>query len=605
MEDQYILRVDLSTGETKREAVPAELLEKYLGGKGLAAHYLMTELAAGADALSPENLLIVMAGPLCGIFPGTTRHVVVTKSPATGGFLDTYAGGFFAWELRKAGLLGMIVTGRAPALSYLEVTEAGAVVRDASHLAGLSTAQVDDHEDFAGQRVLAIGPAGENQVAFAAIGNNTGKTKKGRSGFNGRGGAGAVMGSKNLKAIAVSGGRAPETSAEAKLLRSELSAALTGPDSAAGWLADAGTPAIVDWTNGASVLPTRNWSSGSFEGADKVGHESVIANLVKREGCYNCPVNCGPHVKATEGAFPGAESKKLEYETLGLAASNTGNADFSSIVRFSELCDDLGLDTISAGAAVAFAMDCAERGLIDHPIRFGDSAGQARLTEEMAYRRGLGAELADGIEKAAQAWKIDDSQVPVFSIKNLEFPAYDPRGSVGMALAYATSDRGACHMRSWPIAADALAEEEAADPFAAAGKAAFVTKEQDENSAEWSLVGCDFVAHDAEAACRMLAAVGLEMSVEDYERLGTRIWNLVRLFNLREGWTEADDRLPKAIANPLSDSGRSLPPELFETMKKEYYEVRDWDERGRPSAALLEELGLSGYAAGGLPESAG
>jgi aldehyde:ferredoxin oxidoreductase len=404
------------------------------------------------------------------------------------------------------------------------------------------------------------------------------------------------MGAKNLKAICVRGSGRPEVSEDMKALRSELTEKLKGPDSPASWLFDAGTPIIVDWTNGVGVLPTRNWTSGSFEAAERIGHEPVIAQLVRREGCFNCPVNCGPHVQAEAGAFPGAEAGKLEYETIGLAASNTGNDDFSSIVRFNELCDDLGLDTISTGAAIAFAMDCAERGLINSPLRFGDSEGQAALTEDIGHARGeLGAVLARGIRSAAAEWGIDPAVVPVMEIKGLEFPAYDPRGSIGMGLAYATSDRGACHMRSWPIAADALAEEDAQDPFAPEGKAALVAGEQDGNSAEWSLVGCDFVGHGAEDACRMLASLGFPISEEEYALLGTRIWNLVRLFNLREGWTSADDYLPAALANPLTDTGRALAPAAFEQMKREYYQVRGWDEEGRPPAALVRDLGLEEY----------
>ena len=593
----YILRADLSTGFVSREPVPDELISRFLGGKGLAAHYLSTELPPGVGPLSPENLLIFMTGPLSGIFPGTCRHVVVTKSPATGGFLDTYAGGYFAWEMRKAGLLGIIISGQAPVLSYLEVTEEGARVVACPELAGASIKATDDDARFTEFRVAAIGAAGENQVALAGIGNNAGDTKKGRSGYNGRGGAGAVMGAKRLKCIAVKGGKGPSLSAEGRELRAALSKKIMAAGSASSWLADAGTPAIVDWTNDVNVLPTRNWSAGSFEDAAAlIGHEPVIRDLVSREGCYNCPVNCGPHVRATEGAFPGAEADKLEYETIGLGASNTGNGDFSAIVKFAEVCDELGLDTISAGAAVAFAMDCAERGLIDSSLRFGDSEGQIKLTEDIAHARGLGADLGQGIGKAARAWGIDDALVPVFEVKNLEYPAYDPRGSVGMALAYATSDRGGCHMRSWPIAIEALSEEADADPFGSMGKAAFVAGEQDENSAEWSLVGCDFIGYGADDASAMLKAVNIEMTAEEYLALGRRVWNLVRLFNLKQGWTADDDSMPKALANPLEDSGRSLDPALFAEMKREYYEVRGWDTDGRPTAELVRELGLGGYA---------
>ena len=538
MDTYQVLRVDLTTGSTRRETVDEELIRTFLGGKGLAAHYLATELPDGADPLGPENLLIFMTGTVSGIFPGTCRHAVVTKSPATAGFLDTYAGGYFAWELRKAGLLGLLITGQAPELCYLEVDDGEASIKDAADLAGLSIEAVDDLPRFAEFRVAAIGPAGENQVVLANIGNNAGQTKRGRSGFNGRGGAGAVMGAKNLKCIAVRGSGGPILTDPVKALRRELSRKIQAEDSASSWLNDAGTPAIVDWSNGVNVLPTRNWRAGSFDDAAAlIGHEPVVANLVARVGCYNCPVNCGPHVKAARGAFPGAEAGKLEYETIGLGASNTGNGDFSSIVRFAQLCDELGLDTISTGAAVAFAMDCATQGLIDHPIRFGDSEGQARLTEDIAHRRGLGEVLGRGIRTAAREWGIDDRVVPVFEIKGLEFPAYDPRGSVGMALAYATSDRGACHMRSWPIANDALSDDPDADPFGPEGKAAFIMGEQDENSREWSLVGCDFIVYDGKDAVRMLNAVGIDTTAEQYARLGPRVWNLVRLFNLKQGWT--------------------------------------------------------------------
>jgi aldehyde:ferredoxin oxidoreductase len=600
-----LLRVDLAAGSAVREAVPPELIDRFIGGKGLAAHYLATELPAGTDPLDPENPLIFMTGPLSGLFPGTTRHVVATKSPATGGFCDSCAGGFWAWELRKAGLLGIIVTGAAESPVYLRIEDGEALLEDAGGLWGRSVIEVDDDPRFAEHRVAAIGPAGENLVVFAGIGNNAGLTKKGRSGYNGRAGAGAVMGSKKLKAIAVRGTGRPELDEGGKELRKELLAQINDPDSASSWLKEAGTPIIVDWTNGVAVLPTRNWRAGSFEQADDIGHEAVKAARVKVEGCFNCPVNCGQHVRAGSGSFPGAEAGKIEYETIGLAASNTGNGDFSSIVHFSEQCDALGLDTISTGAAVAFAMDCATEGLIDSPLRFGDSLGQSQLVEQIARREGLGADLAEGLRAAAARWGVDAARINVFEIKGLEFPAYDPRGSVGMALAYATADRGACHLPSWPIAGDALSEEEDADPFSATGKAAFVIAEQDENSAEWSLVGCDFIGYGAEDAARMLEAVGIEVTAEQYLAAGSRIWNLVRLLNLREGWTAEDDRPPAGLARPLEDSGRNLPAEVFQEMKEDYYRLRGWDDRGRPTAALVTGLGLEEYAArlGVLPST--
>lgn len=346
------------------------------------------------------------------------------------------------------------------------------------------------------------------------------------------------------------------------------------------------------------LIPTRNWRGGSFEGIDRVGGEAVAANLVASEGCYNCPVRCGKHVRvdpALGGAFPGAEAFRIEYETIGLAAANTGNGDFTSIVHFSDLCDHFGLDTISTGSVVAFAMDCAERGLIDHAIRFGDSVGQAALVEDIANRRGLGAILADGLRTAACRLGVGP-EVPVVEVKGLEMAAYEPRGAVGMALAFATADRGACHNRSWSTADDAFSADPSIDPWSAEGKAARVIDDQDRSSANWSVAFCEFIQHSDEEAARMLRSVGIELSAEDFVRAGRRIWNLTRLINCREGWTSADDRLPTALLNAQIESGKAVSAGVFEQMKAEYYRLRGWDENGRPGRALIESLGLGEHA---------
>ena len=286
------------------------------------------------------------------------------------------------------------------------------------------------------------------------------------------------------------------------------------------------------------------------------------------------------HPRARERS-PGVETGKLEYETIGLGASNTGNADFSSIVKFSAQCDELGLDTISTGAGRGLRHGLRRARSDRFPLAFRRLAGTGGPGGGHRLPSRPGRALADGIAVAARAWGIDEAVVPVFQIKNLEFPAYDPPAArLGMALAYATSDRGACHMRSWPIAAEALSEDEGADPFGPGGKAAYVMGEQNDNSAEWCLVGCDFVGYGAEDAAAMLTSLGFTFTTDDWATLGERVWNLVRLFNLREGWTAADDSMPPALATPLADSGRSLAPEVFAEMMRDYYQVRGW-ERGR------------------------
>jgi aldehyde:ferredoxin oxidoreductase len=255
------------------------------------------------------------------------------------------------------------------------------------------------------------------------------------------------------------------------------------------------------------------------------------------------------------------------------------------------------MDTISAGACVAFAMDAAEKGYIDHPIRFGDAVGQVKLAEDIAYRRGIGAVLADGVKRAAQTWAVDDTDVAVAEVKGLEFPAYDPRGSVGFSLAYATSDRGGCHMRSWPAGMDVLSQDEnPADPHDPAGKAAYVIGEQDLNNALWSLVACHFLHYKPSEAVLMLKTLGFDTAEEEFLGIGRRIWNIVRLFNLKQGWARQDDYAPAFLSKPLLDTGFTVPPETFETMLSDYYAERGWDGDGRPTPELIEELELQRYA---------
>jgi aldehyde:ferredoxin oxidoreductase len=599
VEGYKILRVDLTAQSATREPIPEHLLTTFIGGKGLAAHYLATELAPRADPLGPDNVLVLMTGPVSGLFPGTCRFVAVTKSPLTHGFNDSYAGGYFAWELRRAGLLGIVVTGKSESPVFLRITDNEASIHDASSLAGKSAAEVDDDLRFRGFRVAAVGPAAENGVLFATIANNAGKTKKGRSGYNGRGGAGTVMGAKGLKAIAVRGTASmPRLSAESRAFRKEFSAHLLDEGTVAASLLRSGTASYAEPMSMGHLLPTRNWRGGSFDGIDNVGGEAVAANVVTSEACFNCPVYCGKHVSVNPsqgGVFPGAEAARVEYETIGLAAANTGNADFTSIVHFSDLCDRLGLDTISTGSVIAFTMDCAERGLIDHPVRFGDSAGQAALAEDIAFRRGLGAVLADGLRATARHFEVDPAVVPVVEVKGLELAAYEPRGAVGMALAFATADRGGCHNRSWSTADDAFSSDPEVDAWSPEGKAARVIADQNMSSANWSVVFCEFIQHTPEEAARMLRSVGIQITGEEYVRAGERIWNLTRLINLGEGWTEADDSLPAALSRPQADSGKVVPRGIFETMKADYYELRNWDEGGRPTAALIQALGLTEY----------
>ncbi len=582
IDDAKILRVNLSEGDVREEKIPKELVEKLVGAKGLGAYYLYKEVPKGTDPLSPKNKIIFMTGPITGYIPSTSRYAVITKSPLTGGWLDSYSGGHFPAELRFTGYWGIIFEGRADNWVTLKIDVDDVTIEDASKLEGKDAFEVEEY--YKGFKVAAIGPAGENLVKFACITNDKGRQA-------GRGGAGAVMGSKMLKAIAV---RADKQSALKKMpekLRElrEYHLKRLKEDEEVSWARDFGTPVIVDWSNEAGVLPTRNFSEGSFEKAEDVNVEAVRKIEIGRRACYLCSVACSRWVKVPEGVFAGYEVEGPEYETIALMGSNTGVGDLGAIVAFNNLCDRYGMDTISTGEVIAWAMECTERGVYDFGVRFGDAEGALDLIKKIAFREDVGDILAEGVKAASQ--KVGGAEFAVH-VKGLEIPGYDPRGSIGMALAYATADRGGDHLRAWPIAYEAFGEM---DPFSPDGKAEIVIKEQNENSVLWSLTSCDFVKYSAEDAVEMLNAVGFNLTVDEYLKIGEAIYNLVRLFNVREGFGRKEDTLPARFREPIKGGaakGRYIKPDDFEKMLNEYYKLRGWDEDGIPKPETLERLGL-------------
>ncbi len=582
IDDAKLLRVNLSEGEIKEEKIPRELVEKLVGAKGLGAYYLYKEVPKGTDPLSEENKLIFMTGPLTGYIPSTSRYAVITKSPLTGGWLDSYSGGHFPAELRFTGYWGIIFEGRADNWVTLKIDVDDVTIEKASKLKGKDVFEVEEY--YKGFKVAAIGPAGENLVKFACITNDKGRQA-------GRGGAGAVMGSKMLKAIAVKADKQSalkEMPEKLKELR-EYHLKRLKEDEEVSWARDFGTPVIVDWSNEAGVLPTRNFSEGSFEKAEEVNVEAVRKIELGRRACYLCSVACSRWVKVPEGVFAGYEVEGPEYETIALMGSNTGVGDLGAIVAFNNLCDRYGMDTISTGEVIAWAMECTERGVYDFGVRFGDAEGALDLIKKIAFREGVGDILAEGVRIASQ--KVGGTEFAVH-VKGLEIPGYDPRGSIGMALAYATADRGGDHLRAWPIAYEAFGEM---DPFSPDGKAKIVIKEQNENSVLWSLTSCDFVKYSAEHAVEMLNAVGFNLTVDEYLKIGEAIYNLVRLFNVREGFDRKDDTLPARFREPIKSGavkGRYIKPDDFEKMLNEYYRLRGWDENGIPKPETIEKLGL-------------
>ncbi len=601
-----ILRVNLSKGKAHAESLNLKWSKMFIGGKGLAAKYLFEELEPKVNPLSPENLLIFMTGPVMGADPhppAAAKGVVVTKSPATHTFLDSYYGGNFAVEMKLAGFDGIIIQGKAERLCYLYVNDGHCENRAAEHLKGKgvyeTTELIQKEVGEKNAKVAAIGPAGENLVKFACISFELNHQA-------GRGGSGTIMGSKNLKAIAFRGtniAKVHDPEAWKKFVKDTIMKEIVeNPDMEVS--KKIGTPFYVDSSNMAGILPTRNYQDGVFQYADKINWDAIKEKVfVKKTACYRCPVACRNLTSIRSGPFEGLTIEGPEYETLAMVGSNCGINDLSIIMKFNQLCDDYGLDTVSTGNVTAFAMECFERGIISKEdiggldLSFGSVKGYFEIPRLVAFREGIGDILAEGVQSASKKFGKGSGHFAL-QVKGLEYPAYDPRGSIGMALAYATSDRGGCHMRAWPVAYDAFGD---LDPLTHEGKAKLCIGDQNFNSIKWSLIFCDFYAIGYPTMVRFYSlATGRKASEEEFKLIGERIWNLIRIFNVREGCTRKNDTLPiRIVEDPLVSGppkGRVVSQESFEKMLDEYYELRGWTKDGIPTKGKLESLGLADLA---------
>jgi aldehyde:ferredoxin oxidoreductase len=607
MADGYtgkVLRVDLSNEKISTEPINRDWAKKFIGGKGLGARYLFEELKPGVDPLSPDNVLMIWTGPLVGtMVPLTSRYVVVTKSPLTGTFLDSYAGGYFGPELKYAGFDGIIIKGKASKPVYLWINDGKAEIRDAKDLWGKDNFKTEELiRKETGQnkaRVASTGPAGEKLSLIAGVTSDLTRNA-------GRGGGGAVFGSKNLKAVAVRGTQGldvPDIEEFIKMSKEMLLKDVVENPDHAGMITD-GTPIIVDLSQNAAILPTRDWSSGEFEGSSGINSDALKTRvLVRRKACMGCGLACGSYSKVAKGKFKGAATEGPEYETIGLSGSNCGIKNIEAIVKFAEECDKLGLDTMSAGSVTAFAMDLYEKKILSKKdtggldLKFGNEEAFAKMPAMIAKRELIGDALADGSKRAAK--KIGKgAEKLVIESKGSEYPAYDPRGSIGMALAYATSDRGADHNRAWPVAQDAYGS---GDPWNIDGKAAICVEDNTRTSVKWSFIFCDFYAVNFKNMAKYYTAVTGVPADEEYLRsIGRRVWNLTRSFNAREGFTRKDDNLPERMEKEPLQSGKTKGKAVsradFEKMLSEYYKLWGWDEQGRPTKKTLEEVGLSDIA---------
>lgn len=611
MADGYtgkVLRVDLTSEKIATEPINREWAKRFIGGKGLGARYLFEELKPGVDPLSSDNVLMIWTGPLVGtMVPLTSRYVVITKSPQTGTFLDSYAGGYFGPELKYAGFDGVIIKGKASKPVYLWIKDGKPEIRDAKNLWGKDNfkteALIRKETGESHARVASTGPAGEKLSLIAGVTSDLTRNA-------GRGGGGAVFGSKNLKAIACRGTmgvEVPNIDEFVKMSKEMLLKDVVENPDHAGSITD-GTPIIVDMSQNAAILPTRDWSSGEFEGSAEINSDAIKTRvLVRRKACMGCGLACGSWSKARKGMFKGASTEGPEYETIGLSGSNCGIKSIEAIVKFAEECDKLGLDTMSAGSVTAFAMDLYERKILTKKdtggldLKFGNEEAFAKMPAMIASREHIGDALADGSKRAAR--KIGKgAEKLVIESKGSEYPAYDPRGSIGMALAYATSDRGADHNRAWPVAQDAYGS---GDPWNPDGKAAICVEDNTRTSVKWSFIFCDFYAVSFKNMAKYYTAVtGAPADEESLRSIGKRVWNLTRAFNAREGFTRKDDNLPERMEKePLQSGktkGKAVPRADFEKMLSEYYKLWNWDDQGRPTKQTLQEAGL-GDIVGKLP----
>lgn len=602
-----LLRADLTNGKVTEEPISEETTRKYLGGSGLAAHYLSRETGPNTDPLGPGNLLAFLAGPLVGTkTPCSGRHCVVARSPLTGIWGESDAGGTWGATLKRTGYDGILVTGAADRPVYLVVTKEGAEIRDAGELWGLDTFATDEALERQHPRSVSavIGPAGENAVRIAAVMHDGDEARAAA-----RGGLGAVMGSKRLKAITVQGDLTVPVAHPDALMASirEIAPTIREKTKRLGAL---GTSGIVVPNEALGDLPIKNWTRGNWDGAPNISGERMAGTILTgRYYCASCMIGCGRRIQVTDGRFGPFEGAGPEYETLGMMGSNCLVDDLEAISKANDLANRYGIDTISTGSLVAFTMEAFEKGLvgkedIGYEVRWGDGEALVRLVEDIALARGFGGILSNGISEAAR--QIGGEEFAVH-VKGLDLPAHDPRAFVSLAPGYATANRGACHLQGFSYAFEKgvtlpeIGVNEVMDRFTSDSKGRMVAKSQDLMSVMDSLKLCKFLLYGGVDVGRMagwLAAVtGWDVDTEEILKTGERLYNLKRLYNVSLGVSRKDDTLPHRILTRKRGTGGSAEclPHLG-LMLSDYYAARGWSEDGIPTRETLEELGLGGDA---------
>lgn len=589
-----ILRVNLTDNKVTKEKLDLDMAKKFIGGRGLGTKLFYDEVDPKVDALSPENKLLFVTGPLTGTpTPTGGRYMVVTKGPLTGTIASSNSGGYFGAELKFAGYDAIIIEGKAEKPVYLSINDDDVEIRDAGHLWGKI---VDDTEAELlkevpeKSKIASIGPAGEKLSLMACIMNDIYRAA-------GRTGVGAVMGSKNLKAIAVKGSGKVELADEeglkeivSKHIKTIRENGVTGTG-----LPTYGSAVLVNIINESGIMPTNNFQTSVFEASEEISGEKMTESyLIKKHPCFRCPIACGRYI-----SVDGKEGGGPEYETLWSFGADCGVDNIEAIMHANFLCNELGIDTISMGATIAAAMELYEQGHIKDEdldgvsLKFGDADAVIEWTRRTGYREGFGDKMADGSYRLCESYGVPELSM---SVNKQELPAYDPRGVQGQALSYATSNRGGCHVRGYMISPEILGAPEAIDRFTTEGKAEWTKIFQDLTAVIDSMGLCLFTsfALGLTQYREMLNAVtGQELTDEELLQEGERIWNIERLYNLDAGIDPKNDTLPKRlIADPIEDGPSKGYVAQLDKLIPAYYNVRGWSEDGIPTEETKETLGL-------------
>ena len=594
-----MLRVDLTSGKVTTEALNPTLARDYIGARGLGTRLMTDEVDPKVDALSPANKLMFVTGPLTGTFaPSAGRYNVVTKGPLTGTIAASNSGGTWGPELKFAGYDVLIVEGKAAKPVYLWIQDDKVEIRDAAHLWGKQVPETSEAlyaETAADAKVACIGPAGENLSYIAAILNDMHRAA-------GRTGVGAVMGSKNLKAVAVRGTGAVSVADKPAFLDAvgRISKMLKDHPVSGTGLRLYGTDVLVNVMNSIGGLPTNNYQTGYFATADKVGGETLAATLLQRtKGCFSCTISCGRVTKVTNPKYKG-EGEGPEYETAWGFGPDCAIDDLDAVTKANYTCNEMGLDTISMGSTIACAMELFQRGYITLKdteglhLEFGNAEAMVEAVRLAGLGQGFGKKLALGSWRLASMYGHPELSM---TAKKQEMPAYDPRSAQGIGLNYATSNRGGCHVRGYTISAEVLGVPVKLDKDATEGKAALTAGAQNMTAALDASGACLFTSFGIgpdQYAELMTTATGAAYDSAAFMKAGERIWNLERMWNLAAGLTAADDTLPPRLLNDPLPAGPSKGGlNHLADMLPEYYSLRGWGPDGVPTPEKLSELALS------------